>query len=30
MAAQQHDDASASRERDKAEEIVPMIDLAQH
>ena len=30
MAALQHDDASASRERDKAEEIVPMIDLAAH
>ncbi len=27
-AAQQHDDASASRERDKAQEIVPMVDLA--
>lgn len=27
-AAQQDDDASASRERDKAQEIVPMVDLA--
>ncbi|MBX3098542.1 MAG: glycerol-3-phosphate dehydrogenase/oxidase [Salinibacterium sp.] len=28
MAAEQPDDASASRERDKAEEVVPMVDLS--
>jgi len=30
MAAQQPDDASAARERDKAEEIIPVVDLKNH
>jgi glycerol-3-phosphate dehydrogenase len=30
QAAEQHDDASAARERDKAEEIVPLVDLKTH